>query len=264
MSSEPLNRVDEIFQAALDLPPAQRSAYLNDACAGDTELRQEIESLLRSYEESADFMERPAIESDAAVIADQLVDRNAGESVGHYRLLKSIGSGGMGEVYLAVDARTDRKVALKLLPGELSTNRDRVQRFQQEARAALALNHPNIVTIYEIGGDDGHHFIASEWIQGETLRHRIAAKSISVSEALDIAIQAAGALAAAHEQGIVHRDIKPENIMLRPDGYVKVLDFGIAKLTQIETSTSEAPTALQVKTAPGMVIGTVMPFKGGV
>jgi serine/threonine protein kinase len=258
MKSERLNQVDEIFQAALDLPSEERSAYLNQACGGDADLRREVESLLSSHDRSADFMERPAIELDAAVIADGLTDANAGESIGHYQVIELIGSGGMGNVYLAADERTGRKVALKLLPNELSNDQNRVQRFQQEARAALALNHPNIVTIYEIGEDDSRHFIASEWIQGETLRQRITAKSISVSEALDIAVQVAGALAAAHEQGIVHRDIKPENIMLRPDGYVKVLDFGIAKLTQVETgSVSEAPTALKVKTAPGVVIGTV-------
>src|SRR5262252_4566882 len=248
MNSEHSNRGDEIFQAALDLPPEQRSAYLNRACDGDAELRHEIESLLSAYEGSADFMERPAIEVDAAVLANQLAEAKAGESIGPYQILKPIGSGGMGEVYLAIDTRTDRKVALKLLPNDLSTNRDRVQRFQQEARAVLALNHPNIVTIYEIGELDGRHFIATEWIQGDTLRQRVAAKSISLTEALEIASQAASALAAAHEQGIVHRDIKPENIMLRPDGYVKVLDFGIAKLTQIEVAAySDAATALKVK-----------------
>jgi eukaryotic-like serine/threonine-protein kinase len=257
VKSERLNQVDEIFQAALDLPSEQRSAYLNQACGGDADLRREVESLLSSHDRSADFMERPAIELDAAVIADELTDANAGESIGHYQVIELIGSGGMGNVYLAADERTGRKVALKLLPNELSKDQNRVQRFQQEARAVLALNHPNIVTIYEIGEVDGRHFIASEWIQGETLRQRMTTKSISLSESLDIVIQVGGALAAAHQQGIVHRDIKPENIMLRPDGYVKVLDFGIAKLTQIETASSEAPTALKVETAPGMVIGTV-------
>lgn len=258
MKSKRLNQVDEIFQAALDLPREKRPAYLKEACAGDADLQREVESLLSSHDRSADFMERPAIESDAAVIADELTAANVGESIGHYQVIELIGSGGMGSVYLAADTRTGRKVALKLLPHELSKDQNRVQRFQQEARAVLALNHPNIVTIYEIGQVDGRHFIATERIQGETLRHRLAAKSISVGEALDIAIQVAAALTAAHEQSIVHRDIKPENIMLRTDGYVKVLDFGIAKLTQIETASSpEAQTALKVRTAPGMVIGTV-------
>src|SRR5438552_6832252 len=150
----------------------------------------------------------------------------------------------MGEVYLASDTRMDRKVALKLLPRYFTEDRERVRRFQQEARAALTLNHPNIVTIYEIGQVDGKHFIATEYIQGETLRQRMVRNSLKVGEALDIASQVAGALAAAHEAGIVHRDIKPENVMLRRDGYAKVLDFGLAKLAEWSGATvdTRAPT----------------------
>src|SRR5213592_3801959 len=160
--------------------------------------------------------------------ADLLV----GRMIGHYKLSERIGSGGMGEVYLATDIRAGRKAALKLLPMRFTGDTERLKRFQREARAVVALNHPNILTVYEIGEDHSTHYIASELIEGETLRQRLMRGRMEVGEAVNIAIQVASALAAAHETGIVHRDIKPENIMLRPDGYVKVLDFGIAKLAE--------------------------------
>src|SRR5215216_7241685 len=152
--------------------------------------------------------------------------------ISHYRILSRLGAGGMGEVYLAEDTRLGRQVALKLLPAQFIKDEERLLRFEQEARAASALNHPNIITIHEIGVDDGTHFIATEFIEGETLRQRLRGGRLSLSEALDVAVQVGSALAAAHQVGIVHRDVKPENIMVRPDGYVKVLDFGIVKLTE--------------------------------
>ncbi|MEP6706716.1 MAG: protein kinase [Pyrinomonadaceae bacterium] len=181
-----------------------------------------------------------------------------GKSISHYKIVERLGAGGMGEVYLASDTRMDRKVALKLLPPNFTRNPERVRRFQQEARAALILNHPNIVTIYEIGEADGQHFIATEFIQGETLRTRMVRNSLTRGEALEIASQVASALTAAHEARIVHRDIKPENIMLRRDGFAKVLDFGLAKLTEGPgaTTDAEAPTRVNVKTDPGIVMGT--------
>src|SRR5262245_41899742 len=171
----------------------------------------------------------------------------------------------MGEVYLAEDTRLGRKLALKLLPPEFTRDPDRVARFEQEARAASALNHPNIITIYEVGEHEGAHFIATEFIEGRTLRHLLPPAGMPPGEALEITIQIAGALAAAHEAGITHRDIKPENVMIRPDGYVKVLDFGLAKLTEkfdpkIDASKvdKEAATMLQVSRRPGTDPGTVM------
>ena len=152
--------------------------------------------------------------------------------VGPFRITKVLATGGMGEVYLAHDSRLGRKVALKLLPPQFTVNADRVRRFGQEARAASALNHPNIVTIHEIGQSDSLHFIATEFVDGETLRQHMANVQMKLDEVLDIAIQIASALEAAHAAGIMHRDIKPENIMIRPDGYVKVLDFGLAKLVE--------------------------------
>jgi serine/threonine protein kinase/Tfp pilus assembly protein PilF len=178
--------------------------------------------------------------------------------LGHYSIVNKIGAGGMGEVYLAQDQKLDRKVALKVLPADLSSNEQRMRRFVQEAKAASALNHPNIITIYEIGDHDSRHFIVTEFIEGETLRQRMKHQYIRLSDILEFAIQTAGAMAAAHAAGIVHRDIKPENIMVRRDGYIKVLDFGLAKLTQPEGSTTdtEAPTKALVDTGAGTVVGT--------
>ncbi|PYS51386.1 MAG: hypothetical protein DMF68_04560 [Acidobacteria bacterium] len=180
----------------------------------------------------------------------------AGTHFGRYEIRSPIGAGGMGEVYLAEDTQLDRPVALKLLPADVTKDEDRLRRFQQEARATSALNHPNILTIYEIGLSEGTHFIATEFIDGATLRARLSQSRMKIDEVLDVSLQVASALAAAHEAGIVHRDIKPENIMIRPDGYVKVLDFGLAKLTEQRASSS--PSALTLAdTGPGIVIGTV-------
>src|SRR5215216_786675 len=181
------------------------------------------------------------------------------EQVSHYRIIKQLGAGGMGEVYLAEDPKLRRKIALKLLSPNFVKNEDRVRRFEQEAQAASALNHPNILTIYEVGEQDGLHFIATEYIEGETLRQHIQRARVTIRESLDIAVQVASALSAAHQAGIIHRDIKPENLMLRPDGYVKVLDFGLAKLTDRQTITSDtqAPTIAKANTDPGTIMGTI-------
>ncbi len=181
----------------------------------------------------------------------------AGTLLGRYEIRSPIGAGGMGEVYLARDVRLDRPVALKLLSGEMTRSEDRVLRFEQEARAASALNHPNILTIYEIGHAAAGHFIATEFIDGETLRQRMTDNLIRPAEAIDVALQVCAALSAAHSAGIVHRDIKPENIMLRHDGYVKVLDFGLVKLTEPQLVDTEAPTISPVKTDPRAIMGTV-------
>src|SRR5437867_3627357 len=181
------------------------------------------------------------------------------ETISHYRILQKLGAGGMGEVYLAEDTRLGRKVALKLLPAEFTQDAERVRRFEQEARAASALNHPNIITIHEVGQVDGLHFIVTEFVDGRTLRQHLADGRLPVDETLDVAMQVASALQAAHAAGITHRDIKPENIMLRPDGLVKVLDFGLAKLTERPAAAldPEAPTRLKAQTELGTVMGTV-------
>jgi serine/threonine protein kinase/Flp pilus assembly protein TadD len=182
------------------------------------------------------------------------------KSFSHYRILSSLGAGGMGEVYLAEDTQLNRTVALKILPAALASDRQRMLRFIQEAKAASSLNHPNILTVYEIGHTASTHFIATEFIKGETLRQHLKSAPMKTSAALNIAIQVADALAAAHEAGIIHRDIKPENIMVRHDGYVKVLDFGLAKLTEPQpvTINSEAPTEQLLQTEPGVVMGTII------
>ena len=172
------------------------------------------------------------------------------ERISRYRVARLIGAGGMGEVYLAEDESLNRKVALKLLPVRFTRDDERVRRFQREARAASALNHPNIITIYEIGQDGASHYIATEYIEGETLRERMATRRLNIGEVIDIASGVASALAAAHDAGIIHRDIKPENVMLRPDGLVKVLDFGLAKLAEPESALKDSST--------GSVMGTLL------
>jgi eukaryotic-like serine/threonine-protein kinase len=182
-----------------------------------------------------------------------------GQDLSHYRVLSPLGAGGMGEVYLAEDQRLGRKVALKILSRALVANQDRVRRFRQEARTISALNHPNILTVYDVGQVGDLHFIATEYVDGETLRERLDTRQIGAAEALDIAIQIARALSAAHAAGIVHRDLKPENVMVRRDGYTKVLDFGLAKLrdsTGRLDAAPDTPTELFIETTPGVIMGT--------
>lgn len=187
-------------------------------------------------------------------------DIKTGDRLAHYRILESLGAGGMGAVYQAYDEKLDRVVALKLLPLDAVRNEDRRRRFLQEARAASALNHPHILTVYEIGEDQGRHYIAMEYIQGETLRQRLSSGELCVVDVLDLAIQIADGLAKAHEHGIVHRDLKPDNLMISRDGYVKILDFGLAKLVDrrgVHSTDSAQKTMLQVKTQAGMLMGTI-------
>ena len=246
--------VKEILYPALGMAAAERSSFLDQKCGDDKDLRQEIESLLAAHSNAADLFESPAVEKIAAVVSREGADGFIGRTLGHYEIVDKLGAGGMGEVYLARDTLLDRKVALKFLPAFFTQHPDRLQRFQQEARAASALNHPNILTIHEVGNLDSAHYIATEFVDGESLRDRMRRAPLKITEALDIATQVASALATAHDAGIIHRDIKPENIMLRRDGIVKVVDFGLAKLTLRPTSESEAST--MVNTDEGIVMGT--------
>ncbi|HKQ99151.1 MAG TPA: protein kinase [Pyrinomonadaceae bacterium] len=258
MTPERWQQVEDVFQGALDRPPGERAAYLEEACAGDAELQSEAGSLLSAHDEAGNFIEQPAIAQDARVLIGTGPEMDFGHEVGPYRIVELLGVGGMGEVYLAQDARLGRAVALKILLAYFAADDARLRRFQREARAASALNHPGILTIYEVGEADGVHFISTEFIDGHTLRELIRDEGLSLAEVLDIAAQVAAALAAAHAEGIIHRDIKPENIMRRNDGLVKILDFGIAKLTEqqfFETS-SEAPTIIKAQTEMGVVMGT--------
>jgi serine/threonine-protein kinase len=253
MGNKPPDTIDDIFQAAMDCAPGERAAFVEHACAGDADIRREVSRLLAAHEqaEAEGFIERPAFQ-----LAEQLVESRTcllSGSLGPYKIIKPLGSGGMAEVYLAHDTRLGRPVALKVLSTQLVMDPERVHRFRQEAMAASALNHPNIITIHEIANWDGKDFIATEYVNGVTLRTRMRSK-LSLADALDIALQVAAALSAAHSANIVHRDIKPENIMVRADGLVKVLDFGIAKYT--ETTRAQDVKDARVKTATGVVIGT--------
>ncbi len=259
MTPARLQTIKEIFHAALDCEPDQLNAFLDETCAGDEGLHANVEALLASHRQAGNFIETPVVSLAASIVENGRADLLIGQTIGHYEISKRIGSGGMGEVYLASDISAGRKAALKLLPTQFTGDAERMKRFQQEARAVAGLNHPNILTIYEVGADSSLRYIASELIEGETLRQRLGRESMQLSEAVEIAIQVAGALAAAHEAGVVHRDVKPENIMLRPDGYVKVLDFGIAKLAEQEVpvTMAEEEALLLVETNLGSVLGTV-------
>ncbi len=256
MNPERWQQIDQLLQSALEQEPGQRSAFLAHACAGDEPLRCEVESLIASHEKVGNILERPLSQVAAQLFIDGEARLAEGQIIGRYQVKALLGEGGMGEVYLVQDTMLGRQVALKLLPARFTRDADRLRRFEQEARAASALNHPNIVTIHEIGQWDGEHLIVTEFIEGQTLRQQMPEIRVSLREVLDVTSQVASALAAAHAAGIVHRDIKPENIMRRHDGFVKVLDFGLAKLTLTATVESEARPKALVNTNPGMLIGT--------
>ena len=254
MNPERWKRIDELFHAALELNPTERAAFLAEACKDDHTLHGEIEALIASHRKESSLFENPPSDFAADLLANENPDSG---SIAHYRILRKIGSGGMGEVYLAEDTRLNRKVALKLLPREFTKDKERIRRFEREARTVTALNHPYILTIYDIGQFNSATFIASEFIDGETLRQKIQSSKIPLKEILMIVIQVAEALDAAHRAGIIHRDIKPENIMLRNDGYVKVLDFGLSKTIESPMNLSQVDTHSAVDTETGVVIGTV-------
>ncbi len=257
MTPERYQLIDQIFQAALELDPERHPAFLDQACSGDRTLRHEVESLLTADRSGLSYIDEPAFDIAAQLLSSDGPELAAGTRIDRYEILSLLGRGGMGEVYLAHDEKLDRKIALKLLPPEFTTNHERVRRFQQEARAASALNHPNIIIIHEIGEVDGRHFIATEFVDGQTLRQRLKRESLTLFESLNIAIQVCSALAAAHKAGIVHRDIKPENIMLRHDGYVKILDFGLAKLTNDDDRRIDTGSDASADLSSGLVMGTV-------
>jgi Tol biopolymer transport system component len=246
-------RVESVFHEALSLPQEQREEYLAKACAEDESVRLEAVSLLRHYESASDLKELGKPRSELAA------NLPLPERIGSYEVLRRLGRGGMGEVYLARDPRLGRKVAVKVLAPAIVESKGALDRLRREALAASALNHPNILTVHEFGETDGTQYIVTEYVEGKSLRELIG--ELSVQQAIGYARQIGEALAAAHKAGIIHRDIKPENVMVRPDGYVKVVDFGLAKAAPLE---GEGTTSIQQKladgsatTAPGMLIGTI-------
>jgi len=258
MADEKWQKVREIFDSALRHKSDERRRFVNEVCGDDKTLLAEVESLLSSHDSAESFMETPAIAKVADVIEVESKTLETGKCLGHYEIIEQIGKGGMGEVYLAKDKQLDRKVAVKILNQEVSQHESNLNRFIREAKAASSLNHPNILIIHEIGEHQNTNYIVSEFIEGKTLREILKERPLKLSEVLDISIPIADALCAAHSSNIIHRDIKPDNVMIRPDGLVKILDFGIAKLTEkkIEVVDAEAATAIYTRTTPGMIIGT--------
>lgn len=265
MDAERLKQIEEIYHEALEIPESKREAFFKNYCGEDESLRREVETLLAFEKTFDNFIDTPPESLAAEMFFEQeKAATPMSKEFGHYKIKNLLGRGGMGDVYLAEDTRLNRRVALKFLSAVFSSDKNRLHRFEREAFAASALNHPNILTIYEFGAEKDTYFLATEYVEGETLREILSRPDLPLNEILNIVEQTAFALSAAHKAGIIHRDIKPENIMVREDGIVKVLDFGLAKLIKTEipsnesllTSESEAATRVLMKTNPGIVMGT--------
>jgi predicted ATPase/predicted Ser/Thr protein kinase len=276
MDSDRCKQVDSLLQEVLERPPERRDAFLRHACAGDQVLEHQVRSFLHSQQQAGSVLESPAMEAGArATVHHQSYRQNRqagadlpadaqdnshllapGTKLGSYEIIAALGAGGMGEVYRAHDTRLQRSVAIKTLPAAFSADGDRLHRFEREARLASALNHPNIVTIYELGRDGSTHYIAMELIEGKTLRELLADGSLPTRKAIEIAAQIAEGLAKAHEAGISHRDLKPGNLMVTEDGFVKILDFGLAKLAPPTSELSATRNLSMWHTQPGAVLGT--------
>jgi len=257
MNAELWKQVDALLDAALELPPDQRERFVLETCDGNEELRAEVLSLVKAQSQASAFMERSAMKVAAQALAQDanLISHTSmvGKEIGTYQIENLLGAGGMGEVYLARETKLNRRVALKILPWQFVADSERTSRFEREAHALSALNHPNLITIYEVGNIDGLHFIAMEFVEGQTLRSMMGG-AVKLRDILSIVAQVAEALSAAHQAGIVHRDVKPDNIMVRSDGYVKVLDFGLVKLTE---AAGPAGSPNPAYTQAGATMGTL-------
>lgn len=254
MTSDRWEQINRLYYAALEIDESGRTSFLLEACGTDSELRREVASLLATHAHTDGFLEKPAVEEVVKTLKEEPPSL-LGRKLGHYQILGVLGAGGMGVVYQARDTRLNRSVAIKVLPADKVSDAERKRRFVQEAQAASALNHPNIVTVHDIGSEGGIDFIVMEYVAGKTLDQSIQRKGMRLNQALKLAVQMADALAKAHSAGIIHRDLKPTNVMVTDGGLVKLLDFGLAKLTEVESRDGE-PLALDSLTGEGMIVGT--------
>jgi len=248
--------VERVFNKSVNLPPEKREKYVLSACNGDSALLEDVLTLLAEAEKSDNFLSEPIFEVGAQILASEYIGLFDEPNFSKYEVQKILGRGGSGVVFLAKDTTLERNVALKVLPTALADDDERILRFQQEAKAASAISHPNVAHIYGFGKADGRYYLAMEYVEGNTLRGLLKNKKIDKIYALDIACQITKALSAAHKAGIVHRDIKPENVIVTDDGLVKVLDFGLAKPFPAQNEEADRVIGHSLDTKPGMIIGT--------